>query len=403
MDGRLPVAERYLRYAVWLLVAVSLAAGSFWVQLTEDSWYEIGLWAAALALADQIRVEAPSNARHAVSLAVAVAAIPSLSDAWGVAAVFAFGLATSRIIMGWIHGPMPGALSTFVRQAVGLAFLAAIDLSLFALFDALAFEGSGAALVAVAVALVLWLFFDGLVRVYLQHGLGDMSIPFIIRLMWRDWPVVASLFGSGALFGAAYPILGWWSVPLAVVPYVFTHVAFSRYFGARRTYGQMIRALSRIAEIAGISDKGHADSTASLCLAIGLMAGMHPDELTELEYAALLHDIGRVSVSDPSLSLATHQSAELATLSAAIIGQASYLNGVAEIVANQYMPYRQPGQGSDPEVGVASRIVRVAAEYDRLIHERDLRELDAIEVLHRGSAYDYDPEVVLMLREVVGA
>ncbi|NNL49023.1 MAG: hypothetical protein HKO76_11740, partial [Acidimicrobiia bacterium] len=164
-----------------------------------------------------------------------------------------------------------------------------------------------------------------------------------------------------------------------------------------------IRALSRIAEIAGISDKGHADSTASLCLAIGLMAGMHPDELTELEYAALLHDIGRVSVSDPSLSLATHQSAELATLSAAIIGQASYLNGVAEIVANQYMPYRQPGQGSDPEVGVASRIVRVAAEYDRLIHERELRELDAIEVLHRGSAYDYDPEIVLMLREVVGA
>ncbi len=397
------MAERYLHKAVWLLVTISLAAGFLWGQLAEDSWYVIGLWAAALALADQIRVEAPSNARHAVSLAIAVAAISSISDPWSLAAIFAFGLALSRIIMGWIHGPIPGALSTFVRQAAGLAFLAAIDLSLFALFDALEFKGSAAELGAVAIALVLWLFFDGLIRVYLEHGLGDLSGPFVVRLMWRDWPVVASLFGSGALFGAAYPILGWWSVPLAVVPYVFTHVAFSRYFGARRTYGQMIRAMSRIAEIAGISDEGHADSTASLCLAIGLMAGMHPDQLTELEYAALLHDIGRVSVSDPKLSLASHQSAELATLSAAIIGQASYLNGVAEIVANQYMPYRQPGQGSDPEVGVASRIVRVAAEYDRLIHERELRELDAIEVLHRGSAYDYDPEIVLMLREVVGA
>ncbi len=397
------MAERYLRSIVWVLVLVAGTAGLYWAGLSTDPWITIAIWATVLGVADQIRVEAPSNSRHAVSLAVAVAAISSLDDAWTVAAVFAFGLALSRMLIGWIHGPIRGPLSTFVRQAAGLAFLASIDLFVSWLFGRAEFEGPAAVLAAVALALVLWLIFDGFIRVYLEYGIGDMSTSFIARLIWRDWPVVASLFGSGALFGAAHPILDWWSIPVAVVPYVFTHVAFSRYFGARRTYGQMIRALSRIAEIAGISEKGHADSTAGLCLAIGQRAGLRPDQLRELEYAALLHDIGRVSVPDPSNAKFSHQSAELATMSAAIIGQTPYLDGVAGIVANQYMPYRQPGQGSDPGVEVASRIVRVAAEYDRLLHEQELRSLDAIEVLHRGSAYDYDPEVISILREVVGA
>jgi len=397
------MADRYLQTTVWLLVAISTAAGAFWLQLASESWVTIALWSTALAVAYQIKVEAPSNSRHAVSLAIAVAAVASISDSWTVAAIFAFGLAISRVLTGLIHGPAHTALSSFVRQAVGLAFLASIDLLISWAFEGLEVEGSVAELAAVALSLLAWLAFDGFVRVYLNYGLADASIRFIVRLMWRDWPVVASLFGSGALFGAAYPILGWWSVPVSVVPYVFTHVAFSRYFGARRTYGQMIRAMSRIAEIAGISDPGHADTTASLCLAIGQRAGMRPDELTELEYAALLHDIGRVSVDEPQYAAVSHQSPELATLSAAIIGQAGYLNGVAEIVADQYRPYRQPGQGSDPDVALASRIVRAAAEYDRLTHEKELRSLDAIEVLHRGSAYDYDPNVVSILREVVGA
>ena len=397
------MAERYLRTTVWLLVAIAAAAGVFWLQLASEPWMTVALWSAALALAYQIKVEAPSNSRHAVSLAVAVAVVASIGDTWTVAAIFAFGLAFSRILTGWIHGAPHTDLSSFVRQAAGLAFLASLDMVISWAFDSAQFEGPVAQLAAVSLSLIAWLAFDGFVRVYLEFGLGDASVSFILRLMWRDWPVVASLFGSGALFGAAYPILGWWSVPVSVVPYLFTHVAFARYFGARRTYGQMIRAMSRIAEIAGISDPGHADTTASLCLAIGQRAGMRPDELTELEYAALLHDIGRVSVDEPQYDEVSHQSAELATLSAAIIGQAGYLNGVADIVADQFRPYRQPGQGSDPEVALASRIVRVAAEYDRLTHERELRSLDAIEVLHRGSAYDYDPGVVSILREVVGA
>ena len=397
------MADRYLHTTVWLLVLISGAAGSFWLQLASEHWITIALWALALALADQIRVEAPSNSRHAVSLAVAVAVVASLTDSWSVASIFAFGLALSRILAHLIHGPTRVALSEFVRQAVGLAFLASLDLLIVWAFRASEFSGPAAQLASVAISLVIWLALDGFVRVYLEYGMGDASGRFIARIMWRDWPVVASLFGSGALFGAAYPVLGWWSVPVAVVPYVFTHASFTRYYGARKTYGQMIRALSRIAEIAGISESGHADMTASLCLAIGQRAGMRPDELTELEYAALLHDIGRVSVDEPRYAAVSHQSAELANMSASIIGKAGYLRGVANIVSNQHKPYRQPGQGTDPEVALSSRIVRVAAEYDRLTHEREMRSLDAIEVLHRGSAYDYDPRVVSLLREVVGA
>ncbi len=52
-------------------------------------------------------------------------------------------------------------------------------------------------------------------------------------------------------------------------------------------------------------------------------------------------------------------------------------------------------------VPVNARIIRVASSYDRLRRTKDMLPLEALEVLHRGTAYDYDPAVVRRLRQVL--
>ena len=52
----------------------------------------------------------------------------------------------------------------------------------------------------------------------------------------------------------------------------------------------------------------------------------------------------------------------------------------------------------DADVPLVSRIIKVASAYDEACHEMQLDPLDAMERLHRGSAYDYDPDIVASLR-----
>ena len=45
--------------------------------------------------------------------------------------------------------------------------------------------------------------------------------------------------------------------------------------------------------------------------------------------------------------------------------------------------------------------MRATSAYDHLVVERELSALQAIEVLHQGAAYDFDPYVVAAMRRVL--
>ena len=126
--------------------------------------------------------------------------------------------------------------------------------------------------------------------------------------------------------------------------------------------------------------------------------GMHPHDVTRLEYAALLHDIGRITVEEPSEPT---EPSDLARWGAEIIRQAPYLTEVADHVEQHAAPYRRPGEEDDESVGLESRIIKVAAAYDKAHRFHGMAPLEALEVLHRRTAYDYDPAVVARLRAVL--
>lgn len=373
-------------------------AGGLALALTADrSLANIAVWTATLIATDLLRVPSPSGGRISLMAGVALVAIVFVTELTALSAMFMLGFAGASMLAPlWRRANI--APGDYIRQVAGLSTLLIVATGYQQFIEPLDWDTQWENLVLVLAAGLAWFAADASVRMLTAIGVGGGALRYVWLLALEDWPIMVSLFASAGLFALAQPIIGWWAVPVGVVPYAISHVSFSLLAGARRTYSQTIRALSRLPEVADLSPDGHAAATTDLAIAMARGMGMHPDDVTELEYAALLHDIGRIVAEDldeePEVD-------DVARWGAEIIRQAPSLVAVADQVEIHNAPYRRPGEQYDPTVSASSRILRVAASYDRLRKTHDMMPLEALEVLYRGTAYDYDPAVVRRLREVL--
>lgn len=213
-------------------------------------------------------------------------------------------------------------------------------------------------------------------------------------------PLTAAVVVSGPMVALMAPALGLLSLPVALFPLAITYVAVGRYVQNRVTYRQTIATLSLLTEHGGYTPAGHAERVADLSMRIGRVLGIADGDLRELEYAALLHDLGQISLVEPIPGGATVLAApadqrDIADEGARIIRQAEGLDAVADFVEAQTTPYRQVRELGE-EVPMASRIIKVANAFDDLTGGRDdPAEVQAAnERIHLGLGYQYDPEVV---------
>lgn len=238
------------------------------------------------------------------------------------------------------------------------------------------------------------------------------------RLTWRQvWAgVVAECRTAGrvcptvVLFGMATALasgpLGEWALALAIAPILVVQRSLHRYSAISATYQQTIRALSRVTDLAGYTEPGHARRVCHLALAIGRDLSLPADDLQNLEYAALLHDIGQLSLTDPipggaTVLISPERAASVAALGADVVRQTGVLGQVADILESQARPYAD-GSGSEA-VRLAGSIIRAANAYDDMVGgalDPD-RRLAAVHRIRLGMAVEYDPRVVESLTRIV--
>ena len=218
----------------------------------------------------------------------------------------------------------------------------------------------------------------------------------------RDFDIYLTLVATGALFGLTFAVIGWFAVLVAGVPFLLALGSFRRLAETRRTYFQTVRALAQIPEAAGHVEPGHAIRVARMATAVARYLGLAPTAVEEVLWAAYLHDIGRISLNDPGVAKIGYTEVDIAEWGSVIVQEAT-LHEVADIIRLQHEPYRRPGQQADPDLPVASRIVKVASAYDDLVADGSHSPLEALEQLHRGSVYDYDPEIVNAVRSILEA
>jgi hypothetical protein len=220
-----------------------------------------------------------------------------------------------------------------------------------------------------------------------------------------QWPLGAAVGSSAVITVFAAEVMGLTELAVFMGPLLVTQIAFRRYAGIRATYLQTVRSLASVTEVGGYVESGHSRRVARLAVAVGRELGMPEPDLLDLEYAALMHDIGQLSLLDPipggaTVLVSIADQNRIAELGAEVIRQAGVLDGVAELVRCQNWPSR----GAEPPPPVGSRIIRAANAFDDMVGgstDRD-RTAAALERLRMDTAVEYDPRVVQALTEVAG-
>ncbi|ORT61463.1 metal-dependent phosphohydrolase [Streptomyces sp. CB03238] len=236
-----------------------------------------------------------------------------------------------------------------------------------------------------------------LLRARTGHPYGPL-----LRDQLRALPGIGSaVCATGAVMALAVAVAGLWALPVFCVPLLLTQLSFRRYATVRDTYRQTIASLARATEIAGYTSPGHAHRVAALSRAVGRELGLSGPDLTVLEYAALMHDIGQLSLVDPvpegaTARLPEAQQRRIALLGGAVVRQTGVPAAVAVVVERQADPYH--------EQPLPARIVRAVNAYDELSREGAENPdgaLCALERLRLGTARDYHPNVVESLARVL--
>jgi hypothetical protein len=221
-----------------------------------------------------------------------------------------------------------------------------------------------------------------------------------IRVQWRlglavGVSAIITVFGAEVM---GLPELAIFAGPLLVI-----QLAFRRYAGIRATYLQTVRALAQVTEVGGYVDGGHSRRVSRLALAIGRELGLPEPVLLDLEYAALMHDIGQLSLAEPipggaTLLVSPGEARRIAEFGAEVIRETGVLDAVAELVRDQWLPAF--GGPKSPSLG--SKVIHAANAFDDLVGgspDRD-RTAAALDRLMLDAASEYDPEVVAALAAV---
>ncbi len=183
--------------------------------------------------------------------------------------------------------------------------------------------------------------------------------------------------------------------------------------GMEQFYRQTISALVAAAGERDSIAQGHSERVKSYSLAIGAKLGcMSEEEMRDLDYAASLHDIGKVAVSSRILNKLGRLTEEEfsimrqhSVIATHIIEKIEGFKGAVPIIRHHHEHYNGDGYPdglAGEEIPLGARIVAVAEAYDILTSDvpwrNALRQEEAIEEIERCAGTQFDPKVVAALR-----
>jgi hypothetical protein len=259
-------------------------------------------------------------------------------------------------------------------------------------------------LVVALVFVVGWLV-DTLVGALIRAD--DVGARFSVAIrdeLRLQWPLGLAVGASViiTIFGAEQ--MGLMELLVFAGPLLVTQLAFRRYAGIRATYLQTVRSLARVTEVAGYVEAGHSRRVSRIAVAVGRGLGLAEPELLALEYAALMHDIGQLSLSEPipggaTLLVSPDDQQRIAVLGADVIAKAGVLDDVAELVRYQ----SRPARGHEPAPPLGSMIIKAANAFDDMVGSSTDRNRSAAALERmRLDPVEYDAGVVAVLAEVAG-
>jgi putative nucleotidyltransferase with HDIG domain len=175
-----------------------------------------------------------------------------------------------------------------------------------------------------------------------------------------------------------------------------------------RGYLETLRALVNAIEAKDPYTAGHSQRTAEVAVAIAQEMKLPDDQLTEIEFGGLLHDIGKIGIAEQILRKpAVLDEAEMKVMRGhpaigdAIVHDIDLLKKIRPMVRNHHERFDGSGYPDGlrgDEIPLGARIIAVADTYDAITSDRVYQPgrppNEAVPILKRLSGVTLDQQVV---------
>jgi len=247
----------------------------------------------------------------------------------------------------------------------------------------------------------------------LMFGLGLKLLRGVsFREAWRSgpaWmlPTQAALATVGVSIAQVLAVsrLGFL---LFVFPLLVARQVYQMYLSAREAYVDSVKSLIGALEAKDPYTRGHSERVAGYAVRIGTAMGLEPSEVARLEYAALMHDLGKLAVPRAVLTKPGRLDEwefslirEHPQRGADIVSSIPYLEGLADFVRDHHERFDGTGYGrgvAGEDLSLFARILAVADSYDAMTTKRQYREAmtrsEAERELLACSGSQFDPAVI---------
>lgn len=186
------------------------------------------------------------------------------------------------------------------------------------------------------------------------------------------------------------------------------------YNEVKQHYLKTIKALVTSMEVKDVYTQGHSVRVSHMATMIGRELGLPEEEVEEIEIAGILHDIGKIGISDRILTKPGYLEPEEfeiikqhPEIGRRILEQAGFTDNIINGTLLHHKRYDLQGYPAGGETGalpLVARIIGVADAYDAMISDRSYKSPmtkdEAIVELHRYSGTQFCPEIVKVVQQL---
>ena len=211
------------------------------------------------------------------------------------------------------------------------------------------------------------------------------------------------------LMALAYVFIGPLVAFVFALPLYTTRAAYKAVVDVRNMFTQTVRALASAIDARDPSTKRHSEHVSGIAVEIGQVMGLSESEIEQLEWAGLLHDIGKIGIRDSVLLKPGRLNREERMLmnehpvkGEEILKDVDQLAKERPLIRHHHEWYNGSGYPDrliGEEIPLLARVLHVADAFEAMTASRPYRpipltHLEALQELKRYAGIQFDPNVV---------